>query len=38
MIFSGQRIGENSLEQETLIQTGNLFVQIPVMMISWELV
>jgi hypothetical protein len=38
MIFSGQRIGENSLEKETLVQTGNPFVQIPVMMISSELV
>jgi len=38
MIFSGQRIGEISLAKETLVQTGNPFVQIPVMMISSELV
>jgi hypothetical protein len=38
MIFSGQKIGENSLAKETLVETGNPFVQISVMMISLELV
>jgi hypothetical protein len=38
MIFSGKRIGENSLAKETLVQTGNPYVQIPLMMISSELV
>jgi hypothetical protein len=38
MIFSGQRIGENFLAKETLLQTGHPFVQIPEMIVSSELV